>query len=166
MLIRKGYVSNSSSCSHLVPFDPSSKGISGISSIKLPKEIWKAIERNHIEWDGTKFDMSSSDEWWLTELVSDCADQHSELADMPNVIQYLDGDRMPYGCYDENGERNYIKFSRYGQDYWVLLSDFIDEGGGDEIPDTVKLRSKARRIFDSKLNKTQKLNALMNIFDF
>ena len=167
MKSRIGFVSNSSSSSFIVPVDIEEQGIRGISCIKLPREIWRAIERNHVEWNGKKFDLSSSHEWWLTEMVSDCTEAWSEISDIPNAIAYLEGNDMPYGCYDEEGEKAYIKFRKDDQNYWVLLSDFIDEEGDSDIPESVELREKARRIFNTKaLNKTQKLNALMHIFDF
>ena len=163
MKTRAGYVSNSSSSSFLVPKEPSGR----ISSIKLPREIWEAISRNHVEWNGEKHDMSSSDEWWLTEMVSDCRDEFRELYDMEGSFAYLDGHDMPYGCYDDEGEKNFIKFRKNGCDFYVLLSDFIGADGTDDIKGSVKLRNDIRTILESKLlNKSQKLDAISSIIDF
>ena len=163
MKTRTGYVSNSSSSSFLVPKEPSGR----ISSIKLPREIWEAISRNHVEWNGEKHDMSSSDEWWLTEMVSDCRDEFNELSSMKGSFTYLDGHNMPYGCYDDEGEKNFIKFRKNGCDFYVLLSDFIGADGTDDIPGSVKLRNDIRTILESKLlNKSQKLDAISSIIDF
>ena len=163
MKTRTGYVSNSSSSSFLVPKEPSGR----ISSIKLPREIWEAISRNHVEWNGEKHDMSSSNEWWLTEMVSDCRDEFRELYDMEGSFTYLDGHDMPYGCYDDEGEKNFIKFRKNGCDFYVLLSDLIGADGTDDIPDSVKLRNDIRTILESKLmNKSQKLDAISSIIDF
>ena len=163
MKIRANYVSNSSSSSFLVPKEP--KG--NINSIRLPREIWEAISRNHIEWNGEKFDLSSSEEWWLTEMVSDCQDEFKELSDMEGSIAYLDGNDMPYGCYDDEGEKNFIKFRKNGYSFYVLLSDFIGADGKNDIPDSVKLRNGIRTILDSKLmNKSQKLDAISSLINF
>ena len=163
MKTRAGYVSNSSSSSFLVPKEPSGR----ISSIKLPREIWEAISRNHVEWNGEKHDMSSSDEWWLTEMVSDCRDEYNELSSMKGSFTYLDGHDMPYGCYDDEGEKDFIKFRKNGCDFYVLLSDFIGADGTDDIPDSVKLRNSIRTILESKLmNKSQKLDAISSLIDF
>lgn len=163
MKTREGYVSNSSSSSFLVPKEPSGR----ISSIRLPREIWEAISRNHVEWNGEKHDMSSSDEWWLTEMVSDCRDEFNELSSMKGSFTYLDGHDMPYGCYDDEGEKNFIKFRKNGCDFYVLLSDFIGADGTDDIPDSVNLRKSIRTILESKLmNKSQKLNAISSLIDF
>ena len=97
MKTRAGYVSNSSSSSFLVPKEPSGR----IGSIRLPREIWEAISRNHVEWNGEKHDMSSSNEWWLTEMVSDCRDEFNELSSMKGSFAYLDGHDMPYKYYDD-----------------------------------------------------------------
>lgn len=163
MKVRLNYVSNSSSSSFLVPKEPSGR----ISSIKLPREIWEAISRNHVEWNGEKHDMSSSDEWWLTEMVSDCRDEFNELSSMKGSFTYLDGHDMPYGCYDDEGEKNFIKFRKNGCDFYVLLSDFIGADGTDDIPGSVKLRNDIRTILESKLlNKSQKLDAISSLIDF
>lgn len=163
MKTRAGYVSNSSSSSFLVPKEPSGR----ISSIRLPREIWEAISRNHVEWNGEKHDMSSSDEWWLTEMVSDCRDEFNELSSMKGSFTYLDGHDMPYGCYDDEGEKDFIKFRKNGCDFYVLLSDFIGADGTDDIPDSVKLRNSIRAILESKLmNKSQKLDAISSLIDF
>lgn len=163
MKTRAGYVSNSSSSSFLVPKEPSGR----ISSIRLPREIWEAISRNHVEWNGEKHDMSSSDEWWLTEMVSDCRDEFNELSSMKGSFTYLDGHDMPYGCYDDEGEKNFIKFRKNGCDFYVLLSDFIGADGTDDIKGSVKLRNDIRTILESKLlNKSQKLDAISSIIDF
>ena len=163
MKVRLNYVSNSSSSSFLVPKEPSGR----ISSIKLPREIWEAISRNHVEWNGEKHDMSSSDEWWLTEMVSDCRDEFNELSSMKGSFTCLDGQDMPYGCYDDEGEKNFIKFRKNGCDFYVLLSDFIGADGTDDIPGSVKLRNDIRTILESKLmNKSQKLDAISSIIDF
>ena len=163
MKTRAGYVSNSSSSSFLVPKEPSGR----IGSIKLPREIWEAISRNHVEWNGEKHDMSSSDEWWLTEMVSDCRDEFNELSSMKGSFAYLDGHDMPYGCYDDEGEKNFIKFRKNGCDFYVLLSDFIGADGTDDIKGSVKLRNDIRTILESKLlNKSQKLDAISSLIDF
>ena len=163
MKVRLNYVSNSSSSSFLVPKEPSGR----ISSIKLPREIWEAISRNHVEWNGEKHDMSSSDEWWLTEMVSDCRDEFNELSSMKGSFTYLDGHDMPYGCYDDEGEKNFIKFRKNGCDFYVLLSDFIGADGTDDIKGSVKLRNDIRTILESKLlNKSQKLDAISSLIDF
>ena len=163
MKTRAGYVSNSSSSSFLVPKEPGGR----ISSIRLPREIWEAISRNHVEWNGEKHDMSSSDEWWLTEMVSDCRDEYNELSSMKGSFTYLDGHDMPYGCYDDEGEKNFIKFRKNGCDFYVLLSDFIGADGTDDIKGSVKLRNDIRTILESKLlNKSQKLDAISSIIDF
>lgn len=163
MKTREGYVSNSSSSSFLVPKEPSGR----IGSIRLPREIWEAISRNHVEWNGEKHDMSSSDEWWLTEMVSDCLDEFNELSSMKGSFTYLDGHDMPYGCYDDEGEKNFIKFRKNGCDFYVLLSDFIGADGTDDIPGSVKLRNSIRTILESKLmNKSQKLDAISSIINF
>lgn len=163
MKIRSGYVSNSSSSSFLVPCEVSGR----INSIKLPKEIWQSIEKNHLDWDGKKIDLSASDEWWLTEMVSDCLEEYSKISKIPHSVSYLEGNDEPYGCYDEGGEKDYIQFRKDGQRFYVLASDFIGEGGSSDIPESVQLRDAARRIFDSDaLNKTQKLDALRKLFDF
>lgn len=163
MKTRTGYVSNSSSSSFLVPKEPSGC----VNSIRLSREIWEAISRNHIEWNGEKYDMSSSGEWWLTEMVSDCRDEFKELSDMEGSIAYLDGNDMPYGCYDDEGEENFIKLRKNGCVFYVLLSDFIGADGKDDIPDSVKLRSSIRTILESKLmNKSQKLDAISSLINF
>lgn len=162
MRTRFGYVSNSSSSSFLVPREYNA---GGVESIKLPEEIWKAIWRNHVEWDGKKLDLSVSDEWWLTNMVSDCIDQYGEIAESPNAIPYLEGNECPYGYYDR--ESDYIVFRRNDEHFYVLVSDFVDVNGRTEIPDVVRLRDGARKVLESKdLNKTQKLEALKCLFDF
>ncbi len=162
MKARLAYVSNSSSCSFLVPRKPDES----VMSIKLPNEIWKAIEKNHIEWNGNRFDLSSSDEWWLTEMVSDCQEEFTRISDIPNAITYLEGNDMPYGCYSEGGEKNFIIFKKDGTSFYVLASDFVGENGEDDIPDSIRLREGIRRILQSGLNRTQKINAIRSLFDF
>lgn len=163
MKTREGYVSNSSSSSFLIPHEIKGR----VGCIRLPDEIWQAIWRNHVEWDGTGFDLSASKSWWLTELVSDCCEEYNEISDIPNSIAYLEGNDEPYGCYEPDGERRYIKFRKDGQDFFVLASDFIDEKGHTDIPKAVELRDGAKRILGSKsLSKTQKLKALEFLFDF
>ena len=163
MKYRNGYVSNSSSSSFLVPKEPGGS----INSIRLPREIWEAISRNHVEWNGERYDMSSSSEWWLTEMVSDCRDEFNELSSMKGSFAYLDGNDMPYGCYDDEGERNFIKFRKNGCSFYVLLSDFIGADGTDDIPDSVKLRSDIRTVLESRImNKSQKLDAISSLISF
>ena len=164
---RDGYVSNSSSSSFLIPFDIGELRLAGVSCIKLPNDIWKAIERNHVEYNGKKFDMSMSENWWLTDMVSDCVDAYSAICETPNAIPYLDGDSVPYGYYDENGEQNFIKFRKYDTDYFILASDFIENDGKDDIPSYVHLRDEAKKVFNNKsLNLTQKMNLIKHLFDF
>jgi len=100
-------------------------------------------------------------------MVSDCQDEFKELSDMEGSIAYLDGNDMPYGCYDDEGEKNFIKFRKNGYSFYVLLSDFIGADGKDDIPDSVKLRNGIRTILDSKLmNKSQKLDAISSLINF
>lgn len=163
MKTRNGYVSNSSSSSFLIPTELKGR----VECIELPKEIWQAIARNHVEWDGKKLDLSGSSRWWLTDMVSDCAEEYGELSQMPHAVPYLEGNDMPYGCYEDDADINFIKFTKNGCDFYVLASDFIDECGKKDIPDAVSLRIDANTILQSKsLNKTQKINALKKLFGF
>lgn len=163
---RMSYVSNSSSSSFLVPKDVFDDDI-GMRCVKLPEEIWKAIERNHVEFDGTKLDLSSvSNEWWLTVLVSDCMDEWGRINSIPGAKPYLEGHDAPYGWYDEDGEKNYIVFTKYGEKFYVDAYDFIGHEG-NEIPDAVRLREEVNRIMESKsLNKSQKLDAIKCLFNY
>ena len=162
MRTRAGYVSNSSSSSFLLPCKPV---VEGVDCIKLPKEVWQAIARNHVESDGRGYDMSCSDEWWLTEMVSDCMEEeYSGLCGIPGSIQYLEGNSEPYGAYEY--EEDYIVFSKQHARFYVLATDFIGADGEDEIPEAVMLRDKAKSILSSKLNKTQKLNLIERLFNF
>ncbi len=164
MKLRIDYVSNSSSSSYLLPFKYDGR----VSSIKLPEEVWKAIAKNHVGWDGKKPDMSCSNEWWLTELVSDCCErEYSEISNAKNAIPYLEGHDKPYGWYEEDGEKEYITFKDEYTEYYVLVDDFIDEHGESHIPEVFALRNNAKKILDAKcLNKTQKLEAIRHLFDF
>ena len=100
-------------------------------------------------------------------MVSDCQDEFKELSGMEGSISYLDGNDMPYGCYDDEGEKNFIKFRKNGCDFYVLLSDFIGADGTDDIPDSVKLRNGIRTVLESRLmNKSQKLDAISSIISF
>ena len=170
MKSRSGYVSNSSSSSFLIPningnCDKMQNNMYVVPCVKLPEEIWKKIEANHVDWDGKRLDMSSvSNEWWLTTLVSDCMDCYSEVAGMPGAIAYLEGHEAPYGWYDD--ETSYIVFKRGGDEFYVDAYDFIGHGGV-ELPGIVELRDKAKAILDSRtLNKSQKLDALKCLFNY
>ena len=171
MKTRQGYVSNSSSSSFLIPningsCDRMRINTYAVPCVKLPEEIWKAIERNHVDWDGKKFEMSSvSNEWWLTTMVSDCLDCYSEVAGAPGALPYLEGQDSPYGYYDEDGEKNYIVFKRGGEKFYVDAYDFIGSGG-IELPSMIELRDKANARFGSKMTKSQQLNALKCLFNF
>ena len=160
------YVSNSSSSSFLVPRDLFNDDDIGIRCVKLPEEIWKAIEANHVDFDGKKPEMSSvSNEWWLTVLVSDCMDEWGRISGIHGAIPYLEGHDAPYGWYSEDGEKNYVVFTRFGEKFYVDAYDLnvCDDG----IPSVVQLREKANSIFASKaLNKTQKLEALQCLFNY
>ena len=160
---RFSYVSNSSSSSFLVPHEVTGR----VSSIKLPNEIWKAIEKNHIGWNGEKFNLSEeSDEWWLTELVSDCWEEEYEaVSSIEHAHSYLEGSDAPYGWYENDGEKNYIVFKDGDTDFYVAAYDISGKDGG--IPEIIDIREKAKGILYNKaLNKTLKLNALKNLFDF
>ena len=170
MKSRSGYVSNSSSSSFLIPgtkenAEKMSTGACPVPCLKLPEEIWRKIEQNHVDWEGRKLEMSSvSDEWWLTTLVSDCMEHYSEVAGMPGAIAYLEGHDAPYGWYDD--ESGYIMFKRGGDEFYVDAYDFIGNGAL-ELPGVVELREKAREILDSKsMNKSQKLDALKCLFNY
>lgn len=163
MKTRNGYVSNSSSSSFLVPQALSSH----VNAIKLPEEIWRAIWKNHVEWDGKTFDMSASDQWWLTTMIPECDNAYEQIANIPHAIPYLEGNSMPYGCYEDDSEKNYLKFHKDGEEFYVLISDFLNNDGKYDIPPAVTLRDNAKKIFNCKsMNKSQKLDALEHLFDF
>ena len=163
MKTRKSYVSNSSSSSFLVPRKPEG----GINAIRLPREIWEAISDNHIDWNGEKYNLHVSDEWWLTEMISDCQKEFEEVSSIPNSVAYLEGNDMPYGCYDDDGEHGFITFKKDGCTFYVLASDFIACDGSDDIPQAVALRDGVKKILECRcMNKTQKINAISDLFDF
>lgn len=163
MKTRFGYVSNSSSSSFLVPCNVEGR----FSSIKLPKEIWKAIEENHVDWEGKKYNLSEeSDEWWLTEFIPDSMeDAYEKISSIPNAHSYLEGSDAPYGWYDNDGEQRYVVFKDGETDFYVESSDLSGKDGG--IPEVISLRKKVKSVlFNKSLNKTQKINALKDLFDF
>ena len=55
------------------------------------------VEKNHIGWNGEKFNLSEeSDEWWLTELVSDCWEEEYEaVSSIEHAHSYLEGSDAP-----------------------------------------------------------------------
>ena len=165
MKSRRGYVSNSSSSSFLVPKD---LGEGRVRCVKLPPEIWKKIEENHIDWDGKRYVMSPvSSEWWLTEFVSDCMeDEYKRICCINGAISYLEGNDAPYGWYDEDGESNYILFKKHGISYYVDAYDIIGDSR-DGMPTIFELRDKVNEIMRVKgLNMSQKLGAIKHIFNF
>lgn len=163
MKIRGGFVSNSSSTSFLVPHEVDGR----ITSLKLPEEIWKAIAENGTDMDGNKIDLSASNEWWLTEMVSDCLNEYEEISKMDGAMHYLDGNDSPYGWYDDDSEKYYTVFKKREQKYYVLTSDLIGADGKADIPGIIKVRDDVIKImFNKSLNKSQKLNIIKRIFDF
>lgn len=163
MKVRFGYVSNSSSASFLVPHEVDGR----ITSIKLPEEIWKAIAEYGTDINGNKIDLSTSNEWWLTEMVSDCLDEYEEIGKMDGAVHYLEGNYSPYGWCGEDDEKYYTVFKKHEHEYYVFTSDLIGVDGKADIPDIIKTRDDVNKIMSNKsLNKSQKLNAIKRIFDF
>lgn len=155
MKIRKGYVSNSSSSSFLI-----SKDVSDITDcIKLSQEIWKAIEKNYIDWDGNKLNLSElSNEWYLTSLISDCDKAYEKIWNMPNKILYIEGHDEPYDWFDN--PKSYTVFRKNYIDYYIKNHDLIGINN-DDIPSCIEMRNKLTKIIkNSHLNKTQKLNII------
>lgn len=163
MKIRNGYVSNSSSASFLVPHKINGR----ITSVKLPEAIWKAMAEHGTDMDGNRLDLSTSNEWWLTEMVSECLEEYSEINTMEGSVRYLDGNDSPYGWHDPDGEKYYTVFKKYGNEYYVLTSDLVGVDENADIPEIIKARDDVNKIMSNKsLNKSQKLNAIKRIFDF
>ena len=165
MKIRSNYVSNSSSSSFLVPADAVLPY--NVSAFALPENIWKAIEKNHVDYNNEHLDLSSkSDKWKLTRMVSDCEEVYAEVCSIPGVSQYLEGNDMPYGCYEDDADKYYIRLKKRDEEFYILSYD-ITGGSPDDLPEVIWLRDKANEIFNNKsLNKTQKLALLMHIFNF
>ena len=165
MKIRSGFVSNSSSSSFLVPADVALPD--NVVSFNHPESIWKAIEKYHIDWNNRKLDLSGkASAWKLTRMISDCEEVYSSVSDIPNSEAYLEGNEMPYGCYEDGYEKNYIVLKKGGDEFYIYAND-ITGGSPDDLPRSIWLRDKAEEIFANKsLNKTQKLSLLMHIFDF
>ena len=160
MKVRNGYVSNSSSSSFLVP--SKAELPCTVDAIKLPEDIWRRIEKYHADYDGKGIDLSSvSGEWSLTCLVSDCMPEYEKVSGIPGAVQYLEGDSIPYGAYDEGDD--YVTFRKDGEEYWVLASDLIGTSE-DDIPGEVWLRQKAREVLDSGLTAGRKITLLKKIF--
>ena len=159
MKTRTGFVSNSSSSSFLVPFNVSEKGI---ACVKLSKEIVDCLNRNLFDYDGKKVDLSKSQDWWLTEMVSDCDSARYDFLDK-EAIQYLEGNNAPYGWYDEDGEERYIQLKGHSpyDDFFIAVGDLIGCPPQNELPEAFQMRSRINEILKCKaLNKTEKLKAI------
>ena len=159
MKIRSNYVSNSSTCSFLV-----SKDVSDFAPcIKLPEEIWKAIEKYYIDSDlVTKYNLSNiSNEWWLTTLISDSSKEYDKLFDLLNKEKayiYLEGHEVPYDWYDN--PKSYTVFKTNWYSFYVKNHDLFGFNEED-IPSCIYMKNKLTKILNnSYLNKTQKINAI------
>ena len=155
MKIRTNYVSNSSSSSFLV-----AKDYSDITPcIKLPDEIWKAIDKHYIDEDGTKLNLSEkSNEWWLTTLISDCSNEYSKIYNKKNSILYLDGHEEPYDWYDN--PNSYTVFKKDFHEFFIKNHDLFYFDMSD-IPSCIEMKETLKKILSNNhLNKTQKLNAI------
>ena len=165
MKTRTGYVSNSSSSSFLVPGDAVLPH--EVEAFELPEEIWKAIEKYHSDYDGNRIDLSGvSGSWKLTRFVSDCEEEYKDVCELPGAVHYLEGDQAPYGYYDDDADKYYIVLKKDGEEFYLFIPDVIGRRE-DDLPKAIWLRDKANEIFSRKsLNKTQKISALKNLFDF
>jgi hypothetical protein len=160
MKIRTNYVSNSSSSSFLVAHD-----VSNITEcIKLPKEIWSALDANYIDWEGNKLNLSEfSQEWWLTTLIYDGEETYETISELKDSKSYLQGNDTPYDFYDN--ENGYIIFKKNNSEFYINNKDVCYNE--DDIPDVIQLRDKIKKIIKSGvLNKTQKLSMIGNLLDF
>ena len=86
MKIRSNYVSNSSSSSFIVTKDLNNKGISCLKLNEKQLELlrgWKCWEE-----DKESFEPKENQEYYLTEYISDCDDQWSELKGMSDSFEY------------------------------------------------------------------------------
>lgn len=162
---RLGFVSNSSSSSFLIPGNVDLHV--GVKTLHLPEEIWKRIEKYHLDLDGNHIHLSeTSGEWMLTEMISDCDNDYGKASEAPGAVHYLEGDSVPYGAYDDDADKNYIKFKKDCAEFYILAADIIGESE-DDIPESIVLREKAKEIFDMKhLSAKQKNQLLEHIFNF
>lgn len=161
MKIRTNFVSNSSSSSFLVSEDISKL----IPCIKLPSEIWEAMERNYIDWEGNKLDLSSkSNEWWLTSFISEWDDNYDMVGQSKNHYRYMDGHEEPYDWYDN--PEHYTVFKKHGRTFYISNDDLFGIYD-DDIPNLIALKNKLTEIIkNNKLNKSQKLSAITHFLDF
>ena len=160
MKIRTNYVSNSSSSSFLV-----SQDVSNITDcIKLPKEIWEALDANYVDWNGNKLNLAKcSQDWWLTTLIYDGNEEYETISKLKNTKHYLDGNDTPYDFYDN--ENKYVVFKKNYSEFYVDNKDICYNE--EDIPDVIKLRNQIKKIIkSSSFNKTQKLNMISNLLDF
>lgn len=164
MKIRGSFVSNSSSSSFLVP----SQCPRHVDAVELPKEIWQAIDRHYVNWDGQRLDLArTADRWWLTTMVSDCCQEpYEELCKTPGAKHYLEGNDYPYGWYDDSS--GYVSIKRNGTEFFICASDLTGLGPNREsLPEVVELRDAVKGILENKaLNKSQQLAAIRSIFDY
>ena len=164
MKLRKNFVSNSSSSSFLMPMDVSGMGV---ACIKLSNEVIECFRQYLTDFDGKKVDLSASKEWWLTELVSDCEENYGDLS-KKGGIEYLAGNEYPYGWYDDDGIKKYVRLrgrSDYNE-FFIAVGDLIGRAEQGEIPDGLKVKFFSEKILRSKaMNKTQKLLAIENYFE-
>jgi len=155
MRIRNGYVSNSSSSSFLVPGEKAKDF--KIPMYRLPDDMWRAIDRNHVTWDGKPLNLAEkSSEWWLTELYSDCNDLYGELADAG--VGYLDGHMEPYGY--EAGDCEYFVVHDGDCEYFVPMGDLTGISGPVPLARLVKA---VREVLDGKMKMSDKLRAIRDI---
>ena len=161
MKIRTNYVSNSSSSSYLVPCDVSDI----VPCIKLSEEIWKAMEKNFIDWDGNKLNLSEiSNDWWLTSFINEWDSNHDEIQNVPNKIHYMSGNTEPYDYYDNSQEYTIIK--KNYNNFFIANNDLFGVYD-DDLPDIIQLRNKIKSILkSSNMNKAQKLEAIKHFVDF
>jgi len=164
MKLRASFVSNSSSSSFLVP----SECPRNVDAIELPKEIWQAIDRHYVGWNGKRLGLAeTADRWWLTTMVSDCDEKaYSEISKMPGVKSYLEGNDCPYGWYDDSTA--YVVLKKNGEEFFIDATDLTGVGPRQEgLPEVVELRDAVKGVLSNKaLNKSQKLVAIGNIFNY
>lgn len=164
MKLRSGFISNSSSSSFLMPMDVSNMGV---ECIKLSDEIIKCFKQYLTDFDGKNVDLSASNEWWLTTLVSDCEEHYGDLC-RNGGIEYLAGNECPYGWYDDDGPKRYIRLrgkSEYNE-FFIAVGDLVGRAQQGQIPKGIEVKFFIEKILRSKaMNKTQKLLAIENYFE-
>lgn len=162
MKIRNGYVSNSSSSSFLISKENIDKIPGRFSYVKLDNEIIEAIKNNFVDWEGKKLDLSGSDEWYLTQFISDSFEEYSEISKI-GVYFMSGGHGGPYG--DDN-EYYILKKDTWGDDEIVVPIEIITEKNCPDICNGTNLKKTILNILKKKsISNDDKITMIKNLLN-